>query len=309
MPPALGAPAGCRTLAFGVTRTRIVLLVVLALVIATVCIRLGFWQLERLAERRAENARVAAGLAGAPIPIEAVSADSSQSRAQRVEVRGTFDYAHEITLINRSRDGAPGVNILTPLRIPGRDTAVIINRGWVYSPDGAAVDLARWREPVNARGTAYVSWLGTQATGDSALAGASVRVAPGSEGTAGTPGGAGAGDGNAAERDTVTRRVARLQRESIARLLPYPIAPYQLILIDESSANAAGAPGYGGASPAPFGTAVVDPTRPVRIPLPALDEGPHRSYALQWFAFAAIALIGTAAVVRGERASRTRAPL
>jgi cytochrome oxidase assembly protein ShyY1 len=94
--------------------------------------------------------------------------------------------------------------------------------------------------------------------------------------------------------------VLRLQRHAIARLVPYPIAPYQLILIEDSATHADDGPGYGGGDPAPFGTAVVDSTRPVRIPLPALDEGPHKSYAVQWFAFAAIALIGTAAVVRGE---------
>ena len=256
------------------TRTRIVLLATFAIIIATVCVRLGFWQLDRLEERRAENARVAAGLAGAPIAIGTVSVDSSQSRAQRVEVRGTYDFAHEVTLINRSRDGAPGVHILTPLRVPGRDTAVMVNRGWVYSPDGATIDVTRWREPVDARGTAYVSWLGTASTvGDSAG-----RVAT----------------------DSGARRVTRLQHATVARLVPYPIAPYQLILIEDAAMDAAGGAGYGGGSPAPFGTAVVDSTRPVRIPLPALDEGPHKSYALQWFAFAAIAIVGTAAVVRGE---------
>ena len=254
------------------TRTRIIVLTGFAVLIAAVCIRLGFWQLARLEERRAENARVAAGLAGAAIPVTAMSADSSQSRAQRVEVRGTYDFAHEVTLVNRSRDGAPGVHILTPLRVPGRDTAVIVNRGWVYSPDGATVDLDRWREPVDAHGTAYVSWLGTPSMPDGA-----------------TP----------IAIDTGPRRVLRLQHSAIARFVPYPIAPFQLILIDESE-NAGGAGGYGGANPAPFGTAVVDPTRPVRVPLPALDDGPHRSYALQWFAFAAIALVGTGAVVRGE---------
>ena len=256
-------------------RTRIVLLATLAAVIAAVCIRLGFWQLGRLEERRAENARVAAGLRGEPIPITSVSADSSQSRAQRVEVSGTYDFANEVTLINRSRDGAPGVHILTPLRVPGRDTAVLINRGWVYSPDGATIHLERWREPVDARGTAYVSWLGT------------------SEAAGGDPVSSGVADSS-------PRRVVRLQHAAVARLLPYPIAPYQLILIDESAESTAGGSGYGAGSPAPFGTAIADSTRPVRIPLPALDEGPHKSYALQWFAFAAIALIGTAAVVRGE---------
>jgi cytochrome oxidase assembly protein ShyY1 len=37
------------------------------------------------------------------------------------------------------------------------------------------------------------------------------------------------------------------------------------------------------------------------LPSPTLDEGPHLSYALQWFAFAAIALIGGAAVAIRSR--------
>ena len=34
---------------------------------------------------------------------------------------------------------------------------------------------------------------------------------------------------------------------------------------------------------------------------PSLDEGPHRSYAIQWFSFAAIALVGGTLLVRGSR--------
>jgi surfeit locus 1 family protein len=45
---------------------------------------------------------------------------------------------------------------------------------------------------------------------------------------------------------------------------------------------------------------------PVRIPVPALDEGPHRSYAVQWFSFAAVAVIG-AMVAIGVEGRRRRA--
>ena len=48
------------------------------------------------------------------------------------------------------------------------------------------------------------------------------------------------------------------------------------------------------------------PALPVRLPEPALDPGPHRSYAIQWFSFAAIALIGWGALVRKSRAQRGR---
>lgn len=259
------------------TRTRSVLLAIVALIIAGVCIRLGMWQLERLSERRTENARVRAGLVSEPVAMDAIGNDSSRSRALRVHVRGTYDFGHEVAVVNRSRDGAPGVNILTPLRVPGRDTAIVVNRGWVYSPDGATIDLTQWREPPGADGTAYVSWLHVAAAaqaGSAATSAAAVQGGP--------------------------RRVMRLERETIARMMPYPIAPYQLILIDDAAAAGAGGAAYDAAAPAPFGTAVSDSMRPIRIPLPALDEGPHKSYAAQWFAFAAISLLGTAAVLRKE---------
>lgn len=40
---------------------------------------------------------------------------------------------------------------------------------------------------------------------------------------------------------------------------------------------------------------------PEPAPLPARDEGPHLSYAIQWFSFAAIALIGYVVLVRRDR--------
>lgn len=43
---------------------------------------------------------------------------------------------------------------------------------------------------------------------------------------------------------------------------------------------------------------------PARFTLPELDDGPHRSYAIQWFSFAAITLIGAGIVVRNDRQLR-----
>jgi surfeit locus 1 family protein len=269
-----GVPVTSRHYLQDVTRTRIVFLGIVALVIAGVCIRLGIWQLDRLDQRRAENARVAAGLTGNPVELEDVGIDSTRSRALRVRLRGEYDFDNEIVLVNRSREGAPGVNLLTPLRLEGRDTAVLVNRGWVYSPDGATVDPPRWREPAGARGTAWVSWLGAHEGSESALPAESPSA-------------------------RAARRVTRAERSFVARLLPYPVAPYQLILLD-SGATVAGASDER-ARAAPLGTGeAIDQTRPVRLPLPSLDEGPHRSYAIQWFSFAAIALIGTGAVVWKE---------
>jgi cytochrome oxidase assembly protein ShyY1 len=64
---------------------------------------------------------------------------------------------------------------------------------------------------------------------------------------------------------------------------------------------AAAAPAAG-TSPAPAA-----PPAPIRLAEPTLGEGSHKSYAVQWFAFAAIALIGVGTLVyQDNRATRGR---
>ena len=44
---------------------------------------------------------------------------------------------------------------------------------------------------------------------------------------------------------------------------------------------------------------------PPRVPPPPLDEGPHRSYAIQWFSFAIIAVVGMYFFLRVPPAQRS----
>ena len=126
-------------------RTSYVVLSIVSLLLALGCFRLSKWQLDRLAQRRARNAMLAARLAAPPARIDAVPADTAEGHYRRAAVSGEFDYEHEFALALRSRDGSPGVYILTPLRADdGR--ALLVNRGWVYAPDGMSVDLSQWRE-------------------------------------------------------------------------------------------------------------------------------------------------------------------
>jgi surfeit locus 1 family protein len=73
--------------------------------------------------------------------------------------------------------------------------------------------------------------------------------------------------------------------DSVAARLGYPVAPLYLVQL--------------AATAAPEGTPA--PATPVRLDPPFLDEGPHRGYAIQWFAFATIAVVGSVAVVIQER--------
>jgi surfeit locus 1 family protein len=126
-----------------------------AALLASLFVRLGFWQLDRLAWRRALNAEVAAHLSMPPVPIDSLPRDSAQMRYRRVQVRGVFDFANEVVLTQRTRSGSPGVNLLTPLRVAVSDTAWLVNRGWVYSPNGKDIDQRAWREADSATVLAF----------------------------------------------------------------------------------------------------------------------------------------------------------
>jgi surfeit locus 1 family protein len=217
--------------------------VVLAVVLAVVFVRLGFWQLQRLGERAIANLRTATMLAATPVAYGELPAANATLR--RAWLEGTPDTDREFALLGRSRDGSPGVHIFTPVRVAGSDTAVLVNRGWVYSPDASTVDLARWREP-RSRYRGYTSRL--PEAGVVALKGRGMRT---------------------------------LSAAAVDSLLPYPFQTLYLVSQDSMS----------------------DRT-PARLPPPDLSNGPHLSYAVQWFAFALIALVGAVIVVRRSRASR-----
>jgi surfeit locus 1 family protein len=233
---------------------RLRVFVLFAAVSAAVFIRLGIWQLSRRHERRAHNAVIAGRIreterdAGA-LPLN----DTAGIRFRRVRISGTPDYDHELILAARSHKGAPGVNLLTPVRLVGRDTAVLVNRGWVYAADGATIAEERFRDTASA----FVGY-------------AEVYPSPTGAAYAGKP-----------------RVLARLGTEVAARAIPYPIARFYVVALGDSTGAA---------------------DRPARLTVPALDDGPHLSYAVQWFSFAAIALAGAGFVIKQARdAGRQRA--
>lgn len=126
-------------------RLRYIVLTTVCVLLALGCFRLSKWQVDRLAQRRARNALLAARLTASPVGPHSVPADTGDGHYRRVSIRGTYDYGREFALALRSRDGSPGVYILTPVRTAQGQT-VLVNRGWVYAPDGMSVDLSLWRE-------------------------------------------------------------------------------------------------------------------------------------------------------------------
>jgi surfeit locus 1 family protein len=116
----------------------------MSLAAAAVCARLGFWQIDRLHQRRARNAEAVANMAQPPLNLPAGSPDLARFR--RVRATGAFDFSREFVVGGRTRKGAPGVYIATPLILDGTHSLLLVLRGWAYSPDAATVDLGTWRE-------------------------------------------------------------------------------------------------------------------------------------------------------------------
>ncbi len=191
-------------------KARDVSFVILGTIAAAVCIRLGIWQLDRLAERRAFNDQLRSRAEMAAVPFSQLPVDTGEAHYRRARITGTYDFSSQVVLTTRMRNGSPGVNIITPVRLSGTDTAVLVNRGWIYAPDGMTADLGKWPEPAGLDGDAYVQTYQSR-------------------------------EGSPKSR-SVPRAYRWMDRAALSQDFPYPIAPYYLVLIGESRNPPAGIP-------------------------------------------------------------------
>ncbi len=116
-----------------------------------VLIQLGFWQLDRLEQRRAYNRMVAERWQQEPFDVNtnAIPSDLGELEFRRVQAQGEFDYSRQIVLTGQSHDSAPGVNLITPLVLDdGR--AVLVARGWVPYNQSQPEAWPQFEEPEGA---------------------------------------------------------------------------------------------------------------------------------------------------------------
>ena len=154
-----------------------------------------------------------------------------------VWAEGHYDHTHDIVLRGKAYDGSPGVEIVSPLVLEDGSTAVLVNRGFVPTPDAVTVQTDSVRE------------LGTVRVRGTALEMPS-------------------GNGKPLARSGGTTW-ARLDRDALRGSMPYQLAPWYIRQSPDTAL----------------------PRFPRRLePLP-LNDGPHLSYAIQWFAFAAMTIV------------------
>ena len=122
------------------------------LVLAAVAlfVRLGVWQLDRLAERRGQNEALRAAQDAAPLDLAQPLPDTAVSLENRLAtVTGEYDFAQERVVLLQTWQGRTGVLLVTPLLIAGKEnTAVLVNRGWVPQAEYEAGQLDAYQTAV-----------------------------------------------------------------------------------------------------------------------------------------------------------------
>ncbi len=221
---------------------RWILLHVAVLSLTAFMVFLGFWQLDRLDQKRDRNAAIEANTQR-EIETATQSMGTPADEWRRVELRGRYLEGYEVSVINRSQDGVAGDN-LAALFETETNGVFLVNRGFVPL---AVTATAVPDEPIGLVG--YVRLSQTRGT-------------------------LGAVDSN----DSAAREFQRFDLPRIRAALGTNMnTKYFVQLIKES--------------PSP------SPVFPTPVPLPALDEGSHFSYALQWFFFSSVAFAAWVVVV------------
>lgn len=112
-------------------RSWVVLVAALALCLFTA--RLGWWQLDRAAQKTAMQAALDQRSAQPPLPVVDWPANAAQVAAyehRRTQAQGVWLNEHSVYLDNRPLNGRSGFYLVTPLRLDD-GTAVLVQRGWL----------------------------------------------------------------------------------------------------------------------------------------------------------------------------------
>lgn len=121
-------------------------------------VALGGWQYGKALRAEAAVALREQRARLPPVPLDGRLVQAASAESARFTVRGRYDAAEQFFLDNQQQRGVPGVHVITPLRIEGSDTRVLVDRGWVGWPAGGRgvlPQVAVPEGPVQVTGTAH----------------------------------------------------------------------------------------------------------------------------------------------------------
>jgi surfeit locus 1 family protein len=149
------------------------------------------------------NAAALAARSQPPVTMEKGDGTGGGLIERRVMASGRYDDDHAIILRGRVYQGVPGVEIVSPLVLENGKSAVLVNRGFVPTPDASTVEPDSLREP----GTVRVEGIALPIQ---------------------------SGGGAPLQRGEETTW-ARLDLEALRARLPYPISPVYIRQLPDST--------------------------------------------------------------------------
>jgi len=125
-----------------------------ALFACVVMVRLGIWQLDRLAARRQVNTQLEQRITAERVQLNALlnaglpSGDALLELEYRpVVLRGYWDYSQQQPLTNQVWQGELGFHLVTPFLLEDSDKWVLVDRGWIPARVAAPSEWEQFREP------------------------------------------------------------------------------------------------------------------------------------------------------------------
>jgi cytochrome oxidase assembly protein ShyY1 len=147
---------------------RWVLFAVAVALLAYGCWWLGEWQFHRLDERRASNAHVSHNLKQPPAPVDEVLGVGHDVQPdeywRRVRATGSYLGDRQVAVRYQTRDGRPGVDVLTPLRVAASGRVLVVDRGWMPTTNAAEATPTLPKPPAGT--VTVVGWVRPDGTGD-----------------------------------------------------------------------------------------------------------------------------------------------
>lgn len=226
---------------------------IFVIALAAVCTRLGVWQMHKLELRLDRNDVITRHFTTDPIDIRTALPDGEKvdktNEWTRVTATGTYDLGRQLTVKFTTRDGAPGVDVVTPLVLDSGE-AVLVDRGWIETQN----TVKRPDVPAPPTGEVQIEgWLRQ----NNGAGGAAVRPSEG--------------------------QIRAISSDALGDAMPYDLTEGYVNLQDET--------------PAPATALAAEPK-------PELGQGPHFFYALQWWFFALLAVVGYFWFARAEAKER-----
>jgi cytochrome oxidase assembly protein ShyY1 len=159
-------PSGGRSLRFLLSR-RWVLLLLTVVLLAYACLLLGRWQWHRLEGKKSGNTIIRVNERADPLPVDQVLRRGvdppDDKRYAVVSATGTYDASKTVIVRYQTREGNAGADVVVPL-ITDSGTALLVDRGWVSTPNQGLVDASSVPAPPSGRVT-ITGWVRQNADG------------------------------------------------------------------------------------------------------------------------------------------------